>query len=133
MVESTHISCYIDQCGQFTDACNPPGRKKYLASVGLCQYITVILIVSTETTVSQLSKEVKHLIIGQTVASKAGAVQFQANLEIGTVNDNIKHVCISKQQKQLGQSQRRFQQRIQEREKELQELRKAVETLKVRR
>ncbi|XP_062391968.1 E3 ubiquitin/ISG15 ligase TRIM25-like [Sardina pilchardus] len=34
------------------------------------------------------------------------------------------------QQKQLGQSQRRFQQRIQEREKELQELRKAVETLK---
>ncbi|XP_076130705.1 tripartite motif-containing protein 16-like [Alosa pseudoharengus] len=33
-------------------------------------------------------------------------------------------------QKQLGQSQRRFQQRIQEREKELQELRKAVETLK---
>ncbi|XP_076126875.1 E3 ubiquitin/ISG15 ligase TRIM25-like [Alosa pseudoharengus] len=34
------------------------------------------------------------------------------------------------QQKQLGQTQRRFQQRIQEREKELQELRKAVETLK---
>ncbi|XP_076125988.1 tripartite motif-containing protein 16-like [Alosa pseudoharengus] len=33
-------------------------------------------------------------------------------------------------QKQLGQTQRRFQQRIQEREKELQELRKAVETLK---
>ncbi|XP_041948074.1 tripartite motif-containing protein 16-like [Alosa sapidissima] len=33
-------------------------------------------------------------------------------------------------QVQLGQSQRRFQQRIQEREKELQELRKAVETLK---
>ncbi|KAG5285007.1 hypothetical protein AALO_G00033020 [Alosa alosa] len=33
-------------------------------------------------------------------------------------------------QKQLGQNQRRFQQRIQEREKELQELRKAVETLK---
>ncbi|XP_076126947.1 tripartite motif-containing protein 16-like [Alosa pseudoharengus] len=32
--------------------------------------------------------------------------------------------------KQLGQTQRRFQQRIQEREKELQELRKAVETLK---
>ena len=35
-------------------------------------------------------------------------------------------------QRQLGQTQRRFQQRIQEREKELQELRKAVETLKVR-
>ncbi|XP_076126943.1 tripartite motif-containing protein 16-like [Alosa pseudoharengus] len=33
-------------------------------------------------------------------------------------------------QKQLGQTQKRFQQRIQEREKELQELRKAVETLK---
>ncbi|XP_076126883.1 tripartite motif-containing protein 29-like [Alosa pseudoharengus] len=33
-------------------------------------------------------------------------------------------------QKQLGQTQRRFQQRIQERENELQELRKAVETLK---
>ncbi|XP_076126937.1 E3 ubiquitin-protein ligase TRIM47-like [Alosa pseudoharengus] len=33
-------------------------------------------------------------------------------------------------QKQLGQTQRRFQQRIQEGEKELQELRKAVETLK---
>ncbi|XP_062398361.1 tripartite motif-containing protein 16-like isoform X1 [Sardina pilchardus] len=33
-------------------------------------------------------------------------------------------------QKHLGQTQRRFQQRIQEREKELQELRKAVETLK---
>ncbi|XP_041948545.1 tripartite motif-containing protein 16-like [Alosa sapidissima] len=33
-------------------------------------------------------------------------------------------------QVQLGQSQRRFQQRLQEREKELQELRKAVETLK---
>ncbi|XP_041956129.1 tripartite motif-containing protein 16-like isoform X3 [Alosa sapidissima] len=33
-------------------------------------------------------------------------------------------------QKQLGQTQRRFQQRLQEREKELQELRKAVETLK---
>ncbi|XP_076126944.1 tripartite motif-containing protein 16-like [Alosa pseudoharengus] len=33
-------------------------------------------------------------------------------------------------QNQLGQTQRRFQQRIQEREKELQELRKAVETLK---
>ncbi|XP_031426987.2 tripartite motif-containing protein 16-like [Clupea harengus] len=33
-------------------------------------------------------------------------------------------------QRQLGQTQRRFQQRIQEREKELQELRKAVETLK---
>ncbi|XP_076142538.1 E3 ubiquitin-protein ligase TRIM8-like isoform X2 [Alosa pseudoharengus] len=33
-------------------------------------------------------------------------------------------------QKQLGQTQRRFQQRMQEREKELQELRKAVETLK---
>ncbi|XP_076127354.1 tripartite motif-containing protein 16-like [Alosa pseudoharengus] len=33
-------------------------------------------------------------------------------------------------QKQLGQTQRRFQQKIQEREKELQELRKAVETLK---
>ncbi|XP_076126890.1 E3 ubiquitin/ISG15 ligase TRIM25-like [Alosa pseudoharengus] len=33
-------------------------------------------------------------------------------------------------QKQLGQTQRRFQQRIQEREKELQQLRKAVETLK---
>ncbi|XP_076123378.1 tripartite motif-containing protein 16-like [Alosa pseudoharengus] len=32
--------------------------------------------------------------------------------------------------KQLGQTQRRFQQRIQEREKELQELRKAVKTLK---
>ncbi|XP_076126755.1 tripartite motif-containing protein 16-like [Alosa pseudoharengus] len=37
--------------------------------------------------------------------------------------------CYNKQ-KQLGQTQRRFQQRIQEREKELQELRKAVETLK---
>ncbi|XP_031437755.2 tripartite motif-containing protein 29-like [Clupea harengus] len=35
-------------------------------------------------------------------------------------------------QRQLGQTQRRFQQRIQEREKELQELRKAVETLKMR-
>ncbi|XP_062391974.1 E3 ubiquitin-protein ligase TRIM47-like isoform X2 [Sardina pilchardus] len=34
------------------------------------------------------------------------------------------------QQKQLGQTQRRFQQRIQERKKELLELRKAVETLK---
>ncbi|XP_076127395.1 E3 ubiquitin/ISG15 ligase TRIM25-like [Alosa pseudoharengus] len=34
------------------------------------------------------------------------------------------------QNKQLGQTQRRFQQRIQEREKELQELEKAVETLK---
>ncbi|XP_031426905.1 tripartite motif-containing protein 16-like [Clupea harengus] len=33
-------------------------------------------------------------------------------------------------QRQVGQTQRRFQQRIQEREKELQELRKAVETLK---
>ncbi|XP_041956146.1 tripartite motif-containing protein 16-like isoform X2 [Alosa sapidissima] len=33
-------------------------------------------------------------------------------------------------QKQLGQTQKRFQQRIQEREKELQELRKDVETLK---
>ncbi|XP_031437743.1 tripartite motif-containing protein 16-like [Clupea harengus] len=33
-------------------------------------------------------------------------------------------------QRQLGPTQRRFQQRIQEREKELQELRKAVETLK---
>ncbi|XP_042560249.1 E3 ubiquitin/ISG15 ligase TRIM25-like [Clupea harengus] len=33
-------------------------------------------------------------------------------------------------QRQLGQTQRRFQQRIHEREKELQELRKAVETLK---
>ncbi|XP_042565832.1 tripartite motif-containing protein 16-like [Clupea harengus] len=33
-------------------------------------------------------------------------------------------------QRQLGQTQRRFQQRIQEREKELQELRKAVKTLK---
>ncbi|XP_031437741.1 tripartite motif-containing protein 16-like [Clupea harengus] len=33
-------------------------------------------------------------------------------------------------QRQLGQTQRRFQQRIQEREKELQELRKALETLK---
>ncbi|XP_076126748.1 tripartite motif-containing protein 16-like [Alosa pseudoharengus] len=36
----------------------------------------------------------------------------------------------SNKQKQLGQTQMRFQQRIQEREKELQELRKAVETLK---
>ena len=35
-------------------------------------------------------------------------------------------------QRQLGQTHRRFQQRIQVREKELQELRKAVETLKVR-
>ena len=32
----------------------------------------------------------------------------------------------------MGPTQRRFQQRIQERENELQELRKAVETLKVR-
>ncbi|XP_062399483.1 tripartite motif-containing protein 16-like isoform X2 [Sardina pilchardus] len=37
---------------------------------------------------------------------------------------------INNKQKQLGQTQGRFQQRIQEREKELQELRKAVETLK---
>ncbi|XP_062399488.1 tripartite motif-containing protein 16-like protein [Sardina pilchardus] len=37
---------------------------------------------------------------------------------------------MNNKQKQLGQTQRRFQQRIQEREKELQELRKAVETLK---
>ncbi|XP_076123376.1 tripartite motif-containing protein 16-like [Alosa pseudoharengus] len=37
--------------------------------------------------------------------------------------------CKNKQ-KQVGQTQRRFQQRIQEREKELQELRKAVDTLK---
>ncbi|XP_031426036.1 tripartite motif-containing protein 16-like [Clupea harengus] len=36
----------------------------------------------------------------------------------------------TKKQKCLGETQRRFQQRIQEREKELQELRKAVETLK---
>ncbi|XP_062399489.1 tripartite motif-containing protein 16-like protein [Sardina pilchardus] len=37
---------------------------------------------------------------------------------------------MNNKQKQLGKTQRRFQQRIQEREKELQKLRKAVETLK---
>ena len=45
----------------------------------------------------------------------------------------VKRVCLflDFKQRQLGQTQRRFQQRIQEREKELQELRKALETLKV--
>ncbi|XP_041947933.1 LOW QUALITY PROTEIN: tripartite motif-containing protein 16-like [Alosa sapidissima] len=53
-----------------------------------------------------------------------------------TVDDHKGHDTVTaaaertNKQVQLGQSQRRFQQRLQEREKELQELRKAVETLK---
>ncbi|XP_062398359.1 tripartite motif-containing protein 16-like [Sardina pilchardus] len=54
-----------------------------------------------------------------------------------TMDEHIGHETVTAaaertaKQKQLGQTQRRFQQRIQEREKELQELRKAVENLKI--
>ncbi|XP_062398371.1 tripartite motif-containing protein 16-like [Sardina pilchardus] len=53
-----------------------------------------------------------------------------------TMDEHIGHETVAAaaertaKQKQLGQTQRRFQQSIQEREKELQELRKAVENLK---